>query len=352
MNASRALLLPFAWLYSLVLKTRHALYDRSVLKSTRPSIPTIVIGNLALGGTGKTPHVELVIEILKEHRTIATLSRGYGRNGTGFHEVQPGDVASLSGDEPLQLKRKFPTVRVFVGADRVRSIEMMQKQIKDLRVAILDDAFQHRRLNASLNILLTTWHRPYYKDALLPAGTLRDVTSRRKAAQLVIVTKCPSLPSIEEQIHWRKQLGLRTDQELFFSGIEYADPYSILDGKPVPIERSTAVLLVTGIADPVPLVEHLRARASTVEHIAFPDHHVFSRKDLDRLADRSAKFAPGDQVLVTTEKDAERLKPLLAGSPIEKIKIAVIGIRAKILNAPERFSALIEEHVGKDQADR
>lgn len=352
MNLLRVLLSPFAWLYALVLKTRHALYDLSILNSTRPAVPTIVIGNLALGGTGKTPHVELVIDILKHSGPIATLSRGYGRKGNEFREVQLNDDPASVGDEPLQLKQKDPGIHVFVGADRIRSIGIIHQKIPDLKAIVLDDALQHRRLNASLNILLTTWNRPYFKDALLPAGRLRDVTSRAKAAQIVIVTKCPLLPSIEEKDGWRRDLHLRSDQELFFSGIEYSAAYSMEDRSPIEISKEKDVLLVTGIADPQPLVDHFRPRCSRLEHFAFPDHHRFTKSDLQRLKERSGKFAPEGQLIVTTEKDAVRLRPLIEGGRLGNIPIAVIGIRAVLLNGSNRFGALIKEHVGKDKAHR
>jgi tetraacyldisaccharide 4'-kinase len=178
-----------------------------------------VIGNLALGGTGKTPHVELVLRALTNGVPLAALSRGYGRDESRFHEVHRDDDASAAGDEPLMLKRKFNGVHVFVGADRVAGIEAIAKAVPDVKAVILDDAFQHRRLKAGLNIVLTTWQRPWYKDHLLPAGSLRDVRSRSRAAQAVIVTKCPALPSKEHQDHWRKRLRLGDDQSLFFSGL-------------------------------------------------------------------------------------------------------------------------------------
>ncbi len=356
MNIQRVLLAPFAWIYAGVLAIRHALYDRGLKKSTRPTIPAIVVGNLALGGTGKTPHVELVLRILAQQRSIATLSRGYGRNSTGFREVSLSDHPGDSGDEPLQVKQKFPDVRVFVGADRVKAIKIIEKKVTGLDAVILDDAFQHRRLKAGLNIVLTTWQRPWHADSLLPAGRLRDIPSRAKAAQIVVVTKCPTAPSLEQQQHWRKALGLLPAQHLFFTGIEYGGLEPLLKGSMGSTEiegiSETRVLLVTGIADPRPLVDHLRSRFPTLEHVSFPDHHAFRKADLTQLAGRIGKFAPGPKLLVTTEKDAVRLRPLIANGPLQGIPMAVIGMRAVVLNEPERFGALIKEHAGPDKADR
>jgi tetraacyldisaccharide 4'-kinase len=280
---------------------------------------------------------------------LATLSRGYGRQGTDFHEVRATDTATKSGDEPLQVKRKFPEVRVFVGADRVKAIAQIKEQVRGLKAVVLDDALQHRPLEAGLNILLTTWQRPYSEDMLVPAGTLRDVTSRAQAAQVVVVTKCPHVPDTTEQQRWRQRLGLRVGQELFFSGIAYDAP-KMATGSDQPTTDNC--LLVTGIADPAPLVAHVRGLFKQVEHVAFPDHHAYSPADLVRLAERYAKFAPGPKMLVTTEKDATRLGSVIAGSPLQGVLLATIGMRAVILNEPARFEHLIRHHVGPHQAHR
>ncbi|MEO8590555.1 MAG: tetraacyldisaccharide 4'-kinase [Flavobacteriales bacterium] len=356
MSVARSLLLPVAWLYGGVLALRHALYDRGILHSERPAVPTIVVGNLALGGTGKTPHVELVLRTLDGLAPLTTLSRGYGRTGTSFLEVREESTAREVGDEPLQLKRKFPATHVFVGADRVNAIHEMARLQPDLRAVVLDDAFQHRRLNAGLNILLTTWQRPWCDDALLPVGRLRDLPSRSKAAQIVVVTKCPTLPSAEEQKRWRQRLGLLPAHHLFFSGIAYNEPSLIVgrspEGAPNNEQRTSNCLLFTGIADPAPLVDHAHRLFANVEHVAFPDHHPFSTGDLERLADRYAKFAPGPKTLLTTEKDAMRLRSVIDGSPLAALPLAVIGMRAMILNEPEHFTALIRDHVATHPAHR
>ncbi len=353
MGPRRFLLAPPAWVYSALLLLRHALYDLGLLRSTRPTVPTIAIGNLALGGTGKTPMLELVLRSLADVAPVATLSRGYGRSGTDIHEVAVGDTAERSGDEPLQVKRKFPDVRVFVGADRVAAIARIEQALPAVKAVLLDDALQHRPLDAGLNILLTTAHRPYCDDALVPAGSLRDLRSRARAARIVVVTKCTAAPSAEEQARWRERLRLRSDQELFFAGIAYEPPTpraaaaeQILPGP------GTATLAITGIAVPAPFLEHLRTFGGTVEHAAFPDHHPFSAADLAALARRFDNFAPAPKLLVTTEKDAVRLLPLLPGSPLAGLPLATIGMRTVILNEPEHFSDLIRRHVGTYPAHR
>lgn len=351
MSSLRLLLLPFAWLYGMVLRARHMLYDTGLLTSSRPDIPTIVIGNLALGGTGKTPMMELVLDVLGGSGTIATLSRGYGRRTNDLREVHADEGAESVGDEPLQVKRKYPRVRVFVGADRVAGIEAIRQRIPQVQAMVLDDAFQHRRLQGSLNILLTTYHAPWHKDHLLPAGRLRDVRSRRTAAHIVVVTKCPAALSSEEQERWRTDLGLTEQQQLYFSGITYQELRQF-NGPPVSVDGNTACLLFTGIADPSPLVQHVRSNWDRVEHVAFPDHHPFGTKDLERLAERYATFAPGPKMLVTTEKDAMRLRSVITSGALRDLPVFTIGMKASMIHQPEQFAAAIRDHVATHPTHR
>lgn len=348
MQLRRTLLAPVAGLYGAVLRVRHALYDRGLLRSVRPAVPTIAIGNLALGGTGKTPMMELVLRTLQGMAPLATLSRGYGRSTRSIHEVGPADTAERSGDEPVQVKRNFPEVRVFVGADRPKAIARIVEAVPGVRVVVLDDALQHRRLQAGMYILLTTNQRPYVADALFPAGGLRDVRARARAARMVVVTKCPSAPTPAQVQAWRERLGLLPEQELFFSGIAHEEVRMLHGAAPSP--GNTQALLFTGIADPGPLVDHLRQRYAGVEHVAFADHHAFSAADLQGLAERFHKFAPGPKILITTEKDIARLRPVIPGGPLDGLPLGVVGMRAVILNDPQRFEDLIRHHVGTHQA--
>jgi tetraacyldisaccharide 4'-kinase len=349
----RIWLWPGTVLYGAVLLVRHALYDRGMLKSVRPNVATIAIGNLALGGTGKTPMMELVLRTLSGTGPVATLSRGYGRKGKDIHEVTADDTADRSGDEPLQVKAKFPRVRVFVGADRVKAIAAIERSIPNVKAVVLDDALQHRRLDPGLKILLTTAQRPYSDDALLPAGTLRDLRSRSGCAQIVVVTKCMDTPNADEQRRWRGRLRLRPDQRLFFSGIDYDEPnWGSTAGFGIPFGQDTSALLFTGIANPEPLLMHVRSLYGAVEHIPFPDHHTFDPNDLKRLASVFGSFAAGPKTLITTEKDAARLRSLMGGSPLEGLPLAVIGMRTVILNEPELFADLILHHVATHPAHR
>ncbi len=353
MSALRLFLLPLSWLYALVLRLRHALHDGGLLKATEASVPSICVGNIALGGTGKTPHVELVLRTLLPGTALATLSRGYGRKATGFTEVQANDDPGTTGDEPLMLKRKFSGVRVFVGADRAAGAAAILAAMPEVQAIILDDALQHRAIKAGLNIVLTTWQRPWYKDHLLPAGNLRDIPYRARQADAVIVTKSPLSPTTEEQYRWRRRLGLRDAQALFFSGLEYAPPKYIAGGQgAVPVGPQAAALLFTGIADATPLAEHASSLFGTVRHLAFGDHHRFSKAELLGVADVFHSFAHGPKTLITTEKDAARLGDALHTGPLQGLPVAVIGIQAKILNEPHAFEALIRTHVATHPAHR
>ena len=353
MSALRLLLLPISWLYALVLRLRHAAFDNGWLTSSTVPVPTIVVGNVALGGTGKTPHVELVLDLLADLGPLATLSRGYGRDGSTSREVHREDDAAMVGDEPLMLKRKHPPVRVFVGADRVQGIEAIMYAAPEVRAVILDDAFQHRKLKAGMNIVLTTWQRPWFKDHLLPAGSLRDLPGRARIATVVVVTKCPALPSAEEQHRWRERLKLLPEQRLFFSGLRYTPPRSLHDPSfNVPVGENASAFLVTGIADATPLAAHVRSVFGTAQHMAFPDHHRFTEADQLRIASRFATFAGPRKTLITTEKDAARLGPALISGPMEDLPIAVIGVKAEILNDHQAFAAILRNHVATHPTHR
>lgn len=353
MMLRRILLWPFSLVYGCVLLVRHALYDRGVWKSTRPNVPTVAIGNLALGGTGKTPMLELVLHVLKGSAPLATLSRGYGRIGNDIHEVSASDGADRSGDEPVQVKLKHPDVRVYVGADRVKALGRIQQEVPGVKAVVLDDALQHRALDAGLRILLTTANKPYFKDALMPAGNLRDLRARAKTAQVVVVTKCTAPPSASEETNWRERLALRSDQHLFFASMAYGAPRWITGDQPPPsIGPKHSALVFTGIVQPGPLVAHVRSLCGQVQHLAYPDHHPFTQRDLQRLAAVFGSFAAGPKLLITTEKDAARLRSTLVDSPLAGLPLATIGIRTVILNEPDSFAEIILRHVGTHQAHR
>jgi tetraacyldisaccharide 4'-kinase len=360
MAALRLVLLPISWLFGLVLRIRHGLYDAGIFRTSEAAVPTIVVGNIALGGTGKTPHVELVLRTLlattgprETPPRVATLSRGYGRAGKDFHEVGPEDDSRLVGDEPLMLKRKYSGARVFVGADRAAAVKEIVARLPDVQAIVLDDALQHRAFKAGLYIALTTWQKPWHRDYLLPAGHLRDIPHRAREAQLVIVTKCPGLPTPKEQHHWRQRLRLRDAQALYFSNLEYG-PLRWASGQlgEVPSGPQTEALVFSGIADPT-LFEAQAARLFGKTYtMRFADHHRFKKEELQRMADVFHSFAHDRKILITTEKDAARLGRSLHVGPLAGLPVAVIDVRATILNEPYRFEAQIRAHVATHPTHR
>ena len=244
-------------------------------------------------------------------------------------------------------------IRMRLPMVRPGSQAAIRRAAPDVKAVVLDDAFQHRKLKGGLNMVLTTWQKPWSTDALLPAGTLRDLPSRARAADAVIVTKCPALPRAETQAQWRLQLHLRNDQPLFFSGLRYEAPRSLHDpSQQVPTGKEASAFVLTGIADPEVFVAHVRSLFGTVEHLAFPDHHVFTASDQMRIAKRFVSFAGLQKTLITTEKDAARLGTALISGPMEDLPIAVIGVKAEILNEPHAFAALLRSHVATHPTHR
>ncbi len=334
MAAWKQLFRPLAWLWGGVLRLRHWLYDSRLLPSQPGKLPTIVIGNLALGGTGKTPHAEYVLRQLRAWCKPAFLSRGYGRTTRGF--ILAGRVqatAQIIGDEPMQVHLKFPDLDVAVCESRVRGLEYL-KTVSNANIAVLDDAFQHRKLQGDLKILLTEYDRPYWTDRLLPAGRLRDVRSAYRRADIIIVTKCPMLLSGEEQESIIKAIRPLRDQRVFFTRLEYGNPVQ-LSGKPLDLNPSSTILGIAGLADTRKFEEQLRKSYTTVHFESFADHHNFSRKELTGLWSKYGNFA---QAIVTTEKDAARLKSIRG---LNDIPIFVVPVSIAFLSGEAAFVQLL-----------
>ena len=290
-------------LYGLVLRIRHLFYDRGWKKTFQPPVPTICVGNLTVGGTGKTPHVELLLRLLA-FRSVAVLSRGYKRKTKGFRIVEEADSAQTVGDEPLQIARKFPSVTVAVDKDRIHGCkELSDKQVE---IVVLDDAFQYRKMKPSLTLLLVDYHRPVFKDRLLPWGRLRDLPSRIRKADAVVVTKSPAEVPDEERAWWRSKLHLREEQPLYFTRIQYQKALPVFpDGDPHYL-YSQKVILVSGIANDAPLRQYLSDTYKIVGRLSFPDHHRYTKRDIRAIA-AAARNCP-TACLMTTEKDAQRLR--------------------------------------------
>lgn len=285
-------LAPVSWIYTLALTVRHLLYDEHVIPAYSPRVASICVGNLALGGTGKTPLVEYMVRLLKQDYKVAVLSRGYGRLTHGFRMADDNDTASTIGDEPMQIHTAFPDVPVAVSEKRVLGIKRLTKLYPDLDVVILDDAFQHRRINAGLNILLTEYNHLYVHDHMLPVGSLRDLPSRSLKADMVVVTKCPErMQAIDKRVV-SNHLRLAAFQQLIFSHIQHA-----------PLPSNGRALVVTGIAHPEPMIQYVESLCPRAGHICYNDHHTFRESDIQHILDEAVHY---DYVL-TTEKDLPRM---------------------------------------------
>ena len=328
--------------YYLTLKVRHALYDKGIRKVYSPDVPTVCVGNITAGGTGKTPHTEMILRTLLRSddwgmREIAVLSRGHRRRSKGFQQVDRQGTADFCGDEPLQIKKKFPGVTVAVDRDRVEGCRFLtdpealrtskkarkcrNRELRAADVIVLDDAFQYRALKADFNIVLIDWNRPIYKDRLLPFGRLRDLPERLREADVVIVTKCPVYLEDWERIDWLKPLGIRNfntetcegehrrgkKMTVLFTSINYCPltPVYPESGNSRYIYSKMAVLF-SGIARDTPLRRYLSDRYRIVRRFAFSDHHRYSTADVRRIA--AAAKADPTAVVVTTEKDAQRIR--------------------------------------------
>ena len=291
-------------IYGLVLRIRHLLYDKGWKKSFPAAVPTICVGNITVGGTGKTPHVELLLRLLlAAGKQPAVLSRGYKRKLKGFQLLPADSSAALYGDEPVQIAHKFPEVPVAVDKDRVHGCEQLASKASCI---VLDDAFQYRRLQATLNVVLVDFHRPIFKDRLLPWGRLRDLPGRLKAAQVVIVTKCPAELSDQERAQWRKNLKLSSEQSLFFTTLRYGTPLPVFPDADKHYLYAKQCTVFTGIANDTPLRNYLSDTYKIGQHLQFPDHHAYTRADIRRIA--GAVKASATSCVFTTEKDAQRLR--------------------------------------------
>ena len=291
-------------IYGLVLRIRHLLYDKGWKKSFSAPVPTMCVGNITVGGTGKTPHVELLLRLLlAAGKQPAVLSRGYKRKLKGFQLLPADSSAALYGDEPVQIAHKFPEVPVAVDKDRVHGCGQLASKASCI---VLDDAFQYRRLRATLNIVLVDFHRPVFKDRLLPWGRLRDLPKRLQAAQVVIVTKCPAELSDQERAQWRRNLKLSSEQSLFFTTLQYGTPLPVFPEADSHYLYAKQCTVLTGIANDAPLRSYLSDTYKISQHLQFPDHHAYSKADLRTIG--RAIQASATSCLFTTEKDAQRLR--------------------------------------------
>lgn len=335
----RLLLLPVTAIYSLIVYLRNRFYDWGILKSELGSKPTIVIGNLALGGTGKTPMTEYLLRLLSPKINIAVLSRGYGRKTKGFILAGPESTSDEIGDEPKQIQQKFPQIPVAVCENRIEGIEQLDRQLPGIQLVVLDDAFQHRPLKPDLSILLTSYHKPYWDDIMLPTGYLRDNVAEKSRADIIIVTKCPQNLDETEKKEIIQTIYPSKRQKVFFSTITYGEPVW-MSGPKVNFDKNIKIRGMCAIANPEVFENHLKTSYSLVSFKTFRDHHIFSHSELNLISTESGKFDEDFLPLLITEKDAMKLKNL---EPELKIPIYYVPIQMEILWEKIEFEKMILE---------
>jgi tetraacyldisaccharide 4'-kinase len=345
----RILLFPFSLVYALVVIIRNWCYDRRLFHSTSFNLPIICVGNLAVGGTGKSPMVEQLVRLLKDNYRIAVLSRGYKRKTKGYALADSTTSALDIGDEPMQFHRKFPDVPIAVGEERVVAIPQLLHDRPETGVIILDDAFQHRSVRAGLNILLTDYSNLFTRDWWLPSGDLRDSPSSDKRADIIIVTKCPEDLSEDERRSVAIEISPEKHQQLFFSAIRYGTPYHIIrQAETTVIDAGVEVLLVSGIANPAPLKRWLNEHSRTYYEMAYGDHHIFTIDDLRAVIRRFDSITAEKKIIVTTEKDAVRLVKFR--QELERWPLYVLPIMPMFLFGDEqRFRAGIFKFINEFQ---
>lgn len=324
LKSFRYLLLPFAFVYGAIVWFRNWLFDKNIFKSAAFNFPIICVGNLAVGGTGKTPLVEYLLRLLKEDFVIATISRGYKRKTKGFGIANENTTALEIGDEPMQFHKKFPDVTVAVGEERLVAIPQLLQEKPATEVIILDDAFQHRSIKAGLNILLTEYKDLYTRDLPLPAGDLRDIKQSAKRANIIIVTKCKNSLQAGEKDAIINELQPTANQSVYFTCILYGNPYHLFNKQQTTISSDTAVLLICGIANPKPLKDFLNAQVNTYDMLRYADHHIFDSDDLLDIKKQFEKIKSAKKIMITTEKDGVRMQKFeqeLSGFPIYVLPI-------------------------------
>jgi tetraacyldisaccharide 4'-kinase len=320
------------------------MFDKKILKSASFNFPLICIGNLALGGTGKTPMAEYIIGVLSKQYKTAIVSRGYRRKTKGYILANDQTTALEIGDEPMQIHLKFPHIPVAVGEERLVAIPQLLHDRPDTEVVVLDDAFQHRSIRAGLNIMLTDFGNLYIRDHILPFGDLRDVKSSAERAHIIIVTKCPPDLSQAQKVSILKELKPLAHQLVFFTCIEYGIPYHIFNRQTVQIHASMEVLLVCAIANPDPLKQYLNASVKTYDMLPFRDHHIFSIDDMLEIREHFQKMGEAEKLILTTEKDAVRLQKFK--QELQELPIFALPIKHRFLfDAGNQFDLFLNDFV-------
>jgi len=349
MNLLRKILFPFAILYGIITSIRNFLFDKGILKSYSFDLPVIAVGNLSVGGTGKTPQIEYLIRLLADKYKVATLSRGYKRQSEGFILAQASSNAAILGDEPFQFFQKFKNIQVAVDANRKNGIEQLLSLPENPEVILLDDAFQHRKVKAGFYILLTSYGDLYSDDFMLPTGNLRESRSGAKRANVIIVTKCPFNLSQEKQDDIRNRLKVSANQELYFTFIAY-DNFIYGENRKINVNeiQEAAKLLVAGIAKPEPFFAYLQDTNDVC--LSFPDHYNFTDKDILEI-----KNLAQNNIIITTEKDYVRLQGSLPSEKLFYLPIQssfIAGPDSEVSERSDNFDKNILNYVGTSTRNR
>ncbi len=345
LKSFRVLLLPVALIYAVVIRIRNWMFDKHYLASASFNFPLICVGNLAVGGTGKSPMVEYLLHLLTPQFKVGTLSRGYKRKTKGYALAHSNTTALEIGDEPMLFHMKFPAVPVAVGEERLVAIPQLLQDVPDLQAIILDDAFQHRSVNAGLKILLTEYSNMYVQDFYLPTGDLRDEKASAKRASVIVVTKCPNDLNNEKKQQIIRSLKPRADQKVFFTRIAYGVPYHIFNhADEWMLTPRDEVLLVCGIANPKPLKDYLYETAHTYYQQDYSDHHIFSIDDLNEIRKNFEQIRAKDKIILTTEKDAVRLMKF--SEELANLPMYVLPIQHEFLfGEGEQFNTMVTDFI-------
>ncbi len=346
MNFLRKILFPFALLYGEIIDLRNKAFDLGIFRSITFSRPIILVGNLSVGGTGKSPQIEYLVRLLQGKYNLAILSRGYKRQSIGFQIANKNSTVDQVGDEPMQFYRKFENVIVAVDKDRVNGMQQLEKVEFPPQIVLLDDAFQHRKIQAGFNILLTSYNNLYVNDKMLPTGNLREKTSGAKRANTIVVTKCPADITKKEQSIITQKLKPLKHQSVFFSTIVYQDEV-VNKRSQIPVSQLSdyEVLLVTGIANAIPLLDYLESEGIKYKHFKYPDHYNFSKKEKETIFNNLDKIESKKKIVLTTEKDYVRTFSEADNN------VYYLPIQTRILNREDDFNRLILNYVQQNSGD-
>ncbi len=341
------LLSPLSLLYGIIVYFVNYFYEIGLLKASSFSIPVIGVGNLSMGGAGKTPHVEYLIELLKDYINVATLSRGYKRKSSGYRLVQPTDTALTVGDEPLQYKRKYQDITVAVSESRAYAIPQILQTHADTHVVLLDDAFQHRTVKPGLNIMLTPYDQLFTRDYLLPSGRLREWRSGYNRADVIIVTKCPQEMTTEDRDAIIAEIKPFPYQKVYFSYYRYGYPYSFFNtNQKISLDKELDIILLSAIANTDYALDYLDTKVKSTFEIEYEDHHNFDTYDIERIVKVYLEMADNRCIIITTEKDAMRLEPFMKSLSDQKIPVFILPVKVEFhFGDKPDFDQMIRQYI-------